>query len=100
MKQLSLWLKHLKFFKILPKTATAKIDTKYIDDATKAFPLNTVCAKCPKTAIFAPQGINGVKNILILLWSLLSIVLVAESPATVQPQETSIGTNDLPLKPN
>ena len=49
--------------------------------------------------ILAPQGIKVVVMIVMRRSDSFSMVLVAMTPGTPQPDETSMGMNDLPERP-
>ena len=77
-----------------------KIPKKYTEGATHDAPPNIAPANKAIIGSFAPQGINVVSIIVILLSLSFSIVLVAIIPGTPQPELIRTGINDFPERPN
>ena len=73
---------------------------KYAAVATQALPPNNAPEIRPTIGILAPQGMKQVVIIVIFLSLSCSIVRLAITPGTPQPEATSIGMNDLPERPN
>ena len=88
------------FLSIIPLETMANIPKKYAKGATQALPPKIAPAISAINGSFAPQGMNVVVIIVILLSFSFSIVREAIIPGTPQPVPIKIGMNDFPDRPN
>ena len=87
-------------FKRIPEKIIIAIPKKYIDGAIQDFVGKKAPAIRAKTGNLAPQGMNGVKIIVIRRSFSFSIVRLAIIAGTLHPDPINIGMNDFPDNPN
>ena len=92
--------KALSFLRMMPEMMMVATPMKYALVATHQALLKNAPAIMPMMGIFAPQGMKQVVIMVIRLSRSFSMVRLAITPGTPQPEPMSIGMKLLPESPN